>query len=82
MERDYVWISVGNYFTEQSLEEVKQELEKGQKVEPIVNCIGHTRNNMVQEEFKKALEDYYKERLIIELDEGWCSYSYKYKLMS
>lgn len=84
MKKGSKYFSVGNYFDKPTLKEVIKELEKGQRIEIGVDCIGHTRNNMVQEEFKEALIDYYKDRikmLVVEYNPGVCSYSYIYELV-
>lgn len=84
MKKERKYFSVGNYFDKPTLKEVIKELEKGQRIEIGVDCIGHTRNNMVQEAFREALVDYYKDRskmLVTEYNEGAYSYSYTYELV-
>ena len=78
------WFNVGNNFDKATLKEVIEQLEEGQKIEIGVSCIGHTRNNMVQEAFREALVDYYKDRskmLVTEYNEGAYSYSYTYMVI-
>ena len=74
------WVNCGNSFYEDKFEKVCEELEKGELVDIYIDCIGHTRNNMTQEVYKKALVTKYGDKLEVIFHEGVCSYSYSYKL--
>lgn len=63
-----------------SVEEAKAFLEKGKAVWISSDCIGHTRNNMEQESYKKALQEYYGERLEYDTSWGACRYHYIFRL--
>ena len=69
-----------NYFNQDSFTEMCKELEAGYPIEVYIDCIGHTRNNYEQENYRKALQQKYGERIETEIHEGACSYSYSYKL--
>ena len=75
-----VYVSGSNYFNEEDLGSMISMLNAGETIHVGIDCIGHTRNNMTQEEYKEALEKHYGDRLQSEIDEGVCSYSYYYKL--
>lgn len=74
------FISGGNYFRKECLDEMCKALEGGDAVEVGISCIGHTRNNMEQENYREALEKKYGDRLIVKENGGVCSYSYTYSL--
>ena len=65
---------------EKSFNDICSFLENGLKVRVGIDCIGHTRNNMEQENYRRALVKKYDRRLNVELIEGASSYSYKYSL--
>lgn len=69
-----------NYFNEVSFNKACKELEQGNTIEMYIDVIGHTRNNMVQEEYEEALVNKYGDRLIVEKELGSYSYSYSYRL--
>ncbi len=75
------FFSVGNYFNMEKFDGLCKLLEEGLTVEPGVNCIGHTRNNMVQEDYKEALEKKYGDKLNAKYRGGVCSYGYTYSLV-
>lgn len=68
--------NVGNYYTDERFQKLKEELEQGHTVRVYVDCIGHTRTEMVESEFREALQKEFKDRLIITRD-----YADKYKLV-
>lgn len=70
-----------NYFNQKSFTEICKKLEQGERVEVYIDCIGHTRNNYEQEQYKKALEKQFGELLEVERKAGYCSYSYAYQLI-
>ena len=74
------WVNCGNSFYEQKFNLVCEELEKGFETSVYIDCIGHTRNNMGQEAYKKALVEKYGDKLEVIYHDGICSYSYSYKL--
>ena len=78
--KDAICISVANGFYQDKLQLLIDALDKGQMVVPIVDCIGHTRNNSTQEAYKSELIKRYGSRLIVECSSGVCSYNYTYKL--
>lgn len=75
------YISCGNGFYQKYFDEVCEELEKGEKVNVGICCIGHTLNNMTQDKYKEELVKKYGSRLNVKCNEGWCSYSYTYNLI-
>lgn len=74
------FISGKNYFNNDSLKEMIKELDCGNEIEVYISCIGHTRNNMTQEDYKKALKQHYGDKLEITYQGGCNCYSYSYKL--
>lgn len=74
------WVNCGNSFYNNKFNLVCEELENGFEVSVYIDCIGHTRNNMGQEAYKKALIEKYGDRLEVIYHDGVCSYSYSYKL--
>lgn len=74
------WVSGSNNFNNNSFNEMCGLLKRGEEIEVSVSCIGHTRNNMVQEDYKRELEKEFGKELITTFHEGVCSYSYSYKL--
>ncbi len=73
-------INCGNDFYEQFFDEVCKELEAGRSVKVYVDCIGHTRNNNVQEIYKERLAQKYDGKIKIDCEEGGYSHSYIYQL--
>lgn len=78
--KDTKLINCGNYFQSKYFEEVCQALEQGDTVKVYISCIGHTRNNMTQEDYKAGLVKKYGDRLLVKAHEGVCCYSYSYSL--
>lgn len=74
-------INCGNDFYEQFFDKVCKELEDGLSVKVYVDCIGHTRNNIVQEIYKEKLTEKYGAAIKINCDEGGYSYFYIYQLI-
>lgn len=75
-----IFVSGSNYFKQACLNNMIELLENGKTIQVGIDCIGHTRNNMVQENYKDALVKYYGDKLNIKIKDGVCSYSYEYKL--
>lgn len=73
-------IDCGNYYQSKHFEELCAALEQGESVSVYISCIGHTRNNYTQEEYKSQLLKKYGDDLIVEQSAGVCSYHYDYKL--
>ena len=69
-----------NYFNEVSFKNACEALEQGRTIEMYIDVIGHTRNNMVQEEYEEAFVEKYGDNLHIEKEQGGFSYSYAYSL--
>ena len=69
-----------NYFNEESFNDACLFLEDGSKVHISIDCIGHTRNNAEQENYRRAFVEKYGRKVNIEVIEGVYSYSYKYSL--
>lgn len=78
--QDYKHINCGNDFYERFFEQVCQELDAGQAVKIYVDCIGHTRNNTVQEIYKEKIEEKYGDAVTTHREDGGYSYSYTYQL--
>ena len=69
-----------NYFNSVSFDKACKALEQGDTIEMYISVIGHTRNNIVQEEYEEALIKKYGDRLIVNKEQGSYSYSYSYRL--
>ena len=69
-----------NYLNMKSLTEMSKALNEGKTIEVYIDCIGHSRNNYEQENYRKALQKIYGENLECEVLEGNYSYSYMYRL--
>lgn len=69
-----------NYFNQKSFTEMCEVLEAGQVLEVFIDCIGHSRNNYEQENYRKALQQKYYDTLETEILQGNWSYSYIYRL--
>lgn len=78
--KDSIYVSGSNYFNQEDLNNMIDLLDKGNSIEVGIDCIGHTRNNMEQEAYKKALKEHYGNKLEIKQNDGVCSYNYCYKL--
>lgn len=52
-----------NYFNKESLEEMIKELEKGNEIIIYISCLGHTRAIMEEYNYRRALEDIFKDDL-------------------
>ena len=75
-----ILINGRNYFNQKSFTEMCEVLEAGNVLEVYIDCIGHTRNNYEQENYRKALQQKYLENLETEIWNGAYSYSYIYRL--
>lgn len=73
------FINCANDFYEKYFNEVCAALEQGETVQVYIDCIGHTRNNWAQEDYKTALFKKYGDKLKIDR-EGCNAYSYIYEL--
>lgn len=69
-----------NAFYRERFEEMCAVLECGIVMSVYIDCIGHTRNNMTQEEYRRELVNQFGGRLKVIYEPGYCSYSYKYLL--
>lgn len=73
-------VNGSNDYNDSSFNEMCEKLENGETISVYIDCIGHTRNNMVQEEYREKLVEKYGERLTVINSEGWISYHYEYKI--
>ena len=73
-------VNCGNDFYPQKFEELCKELEAGEHVNVYIDCIGHTRNNWVQEVYKEKLEEKYGDKLVTHYNAPYHCYDYDYKL--
>ena len=80
MIKEKIIVNVWNDFYTQKFELLCSELEKGFIVVPYVDCIGHIRNNWVQEAYKEDLIKKYGESLKVNCSECTYSYHYEYEL--
>ena len=80
MKEQSVYVSGSNYFNNDDLNKMIKLLDEGKTITVGISCIGHTRNNMEQENYKNALMEHYGDKLEVMLQDGLCSYSYAYKL--
>ena len=62
-----------NYFNEGSLQEMIEELEKGETIRIYIDCIGHTRTEIETANYVEALKEKFGSRLVSVAD------SYKLK---
>lgn len=69
-----------NDFYESKFNELCAELENGHTIETYIDCIGHNKNNNVQEIYSEKLFDKYGERLIKIINDNGYSYTYTYSL--
>lgn len=75
-----VFVSGSNYFKESNFNKMVELLDKGETILVGIDCIGHTRNNTEQENYKRALIEHYGNKLEIKQSSGVYSYYYEYKL--
>ena len=80
ISNNIITTNCGNDFYDSFFNKVCNELESGNSVKIYIDCIGHTRNNNVQEIYKEKLIQKYEKKLEIECEEGGYSYSYIYSL--
>lgn len=73
-------VNCGNDFYPTFFEKLCLALEEGNTAEVYVDCIGHTRNNVVQEIYKEKLLEKYGSALLVQRNEGAYSNSYNYRL--
>ena len=74
-------VNCQNDFYSGCFNEVCVKLETGKTVHVYIDCIGHTRNNLVQEIYREKLMEKYGDRLLVDSSEGGFSFSYYYKLI-
>lgn len=80
MRDNYIYVNVGNGFSKVCFSNICSVLRQGKIVEPMVSCIGHNLNNMVQEDYRRELEKEFGAQLETTYRDGVCSYGYSYKL--
>ena len=80
MKEQYTYVSGSNCFQEKYLNKMIELLDAGKRIKVGIDCIGHTRNNMEQENYREALEKHYGNKLEVIYNDGWCSYGYDYQL--
>lgn len=80
MKEQSIYVSGSNYFNNEDLNNMIKLLDERETIEVGISCIGHTRNNMEQENYKRALIEHYGDKLEVMLNDGAYSYSYKYRL--
>lgn len=73
-------INCGNDFYPAFFTNLCDALEDGCVVNAHIDCIGHTRNNTVQEIYKEKLIEKYGDKLVCVDSGGEYSYSYFYEL--
>lgn len=73
-------VSGGNYFYEKYFDKMCELLEQGETIEVYIDCVGHTRNNREQNNYKEALQNKYGDKLIVNCNNGAYSISYSFKL--
>lgn len=78
--KEVIYVDVSNDFYPEYLKQIVELLDKGNIVEPIVDCTGCTRNNAVQEIYHEALVNHYEDQLICDITGGIAIYSYQYEL--
>ena len=80
MKEQSIFVSGSNHFNERDFNKMIELLEQGKQIHIGIDCIGHTKNNMEQEIYKRNLIEHYGDKLEVIYNDGWCSYSYEYKL--
>lgn len=60
------FVSGKNYFNEESLAMMIEELENGEEIEIGIDCIGHTRHHMESAAYVRALKKKYGDKIIID----------------
>ena len=73
-------VDCGNCFTEDRFNTFCKVLETEGAACVYIDCTGHSLNNYNQEVYKKHLIGKYGDMLIVERNEGLCSYYYDYEL--
>ena len=53
-----------NYFNDGSLQEMIEELEKGETIRIYIDCIGHTRTEIETANYVEALKEKFGSRLV------------------
>lgn len=80
MKKESIYVSGSNYFNEEDLQKAIKLLDEGNTINIGISCIGHTRHNMEQENYKKALIEHYGDLLEIKTITGAYCYIYEYTL--
>ena len=73
-------VNCGNDFYPAFFDNLCSALEEGHTAEVYVDCIGHTRNNWVQEVYREKLVEKYGDKLLIQRCAGAYSITYCYCL--
>lgn len=71
MKLESNWVNVTNYFNDIGKARLREALERGDKVMICVDCIGHTRSEMVEAEYAYWLRDTYGGKLYVEEKTMW-----------
>ena len=73
-------VNCGNHFTEDGFNAFCKVLESEGEAGVYIDCTGHILNNYEQEAYKRHLLAKYGDSIVVERNEGLCSYHYDYKL--
>lgn len=64
-------VNCKNYFNEESLQELKDRLLRGEKVRIYIDCIGHTRNHYETINYEKALKEAFGDNLVMDRESSF-----------
>lgn len=60
-----------NYFNEKSLNEMIEQLDRGETISIYIDCIGHTRTEYETATYVEELKKHFGDRLIIDSKTSW-----------
>lgn len=60
-----------NYFNEKSLNEMIEQLDRGETISIYIDCIGHTRTAYETSVYVDELKKHFSDRLIIDSKTSW-----------
>jgi len=71
MKADHKAINVTNHFNDTGKQRLRKALDNGDKILICVDCIGHTRSEMVEGEYACWLREVYGNRLMVKEQTAW-----------
>ena len=73
-------ISGRNYYNETDFKTMCVALDAGERIEVYIDCIGHSTNNVEQENYRQAIVAKYGDKVEVMQGGSPLSYNYSYKL--